>query len=667
MAKKLIPAVLITLLLVGASVLALQRHEEAGITQDGENSDGLPRVPLVERTTQGIQASDDLRIDLQNEAYMNLEFYQNNAYECGLSGVHSFMVMNPINSEAGDEAPLWVYLHGGGSGYWAEDGTYYAVGGQTQDTWNHEETSEDLLETITSRIDFNGGQVEDNTLSRRIMERYRLLVVSMCDHDQYLGMGTAIPNHPSNPNAEVNGLQATMAAIDYTVASYPTTNVFVHGTSAGSVGAYAVGLSYAAEGTGLTGVVSDSILTSRNIVIQNLFAGTPGFPQQEGFETSGVDAKVGVWRDSENLLSPEDRIAAGFEMTPILQIGGTIDSQCAGDRAAITEAVAEGFDNNCRWMAQPLKDILDAQPNNPHGLALIEGEEHVPTINVGASHDIVDSFISASIQRSIAYPFEEGTTLDNDWIADQLSPDNHNVLYIGHSFGNIFAKTLSNHAELAGITNHSQYNEQSGGASGAPDALWADEGHRETIKAYLDTGEVDVLIMICCSIEFIETGLQSDAAIWNFTSYAIEKNPETHIGLAMPWKDFPAEYENGTGYRNQSDVAYDAWVNLSTNLSTDFPSADVFTFNHGAVLYELRDMFEAGELDGDVDQLTGPKETSIFTDAKGHAGQIAIDTGTLVWLHAVYGIEPTSVPEFEQYEVDIRQIAQTVIDEQNQQ
>ena len=264
MAKKLIPAVLITLLLVGASVLALQRHEEAGITQDGENSDGLPLVPLVERTTQGIQASDDLRIDLQNEAYMNLEFYQNNAYECGLSGVHSFMVMNPINSEAGDEAPLWVYLHGGGSGYWAEDGTYYAVGAQTQDTWNHEETSEDLLETITSRIDFNGGQVEDNTLSRRIMEGYRLLVVSMCDHDQYLGMGTAIPNHPSNPNAEVNGLQATMAAIDYTVASYPTTNVFVHGTSAGSVGAYAVGLSYAAEGTGLTGGMSwDTVRASK--------------------------------------------------------------------------------------------------------------------------------------------------------------------------------------------------------------------------------------------------------------------------------------------------------------------------------------------------------------------------------------------------------------------
>lgn len=373
--------------------------------QDETTIDDLPQIPVVDRIIQGVQPSDDLQIELGDGSFQNLEFYRNNAYECGLSGVYSFMVMNPINGEAEDEAPLWVYMHGGGSGYWAEDGTYYAVGGQTQDTWNHEETFEDLLETMTLRIDnFDNsddidGQMEDNTLSRRVMEGYRLLVVAMCDHDQYLGMGTPIPNHPSNPNAEVNGLQATMAAIDYSLERYPTTHVFVHGTSAGSVGAYAVGLSYAAEGVGLTGVISDSILHSRGIVIQDLFAGTPGFPQQEGYETSGVDEKVGAWRDSENLLAPEHRIAAGFDMTPILQIGGTIDPQCAGNQPAIPEAVAEGFDNNCEWMAQPMIDIIEAQPNSPHGLVAIEDEGHVPTIKPGAAHDVVDTFISTSITR----------------------------------------------------------------------------------------------------------------------------------------------------------------------------------------------------------------------------------------------------------------------------
>ena len=405
MTNKTAPAVLIALLFVGASIIALQHNDEAQTTQDEMESNDLPPIPLVKRTTQGIQASDDIRIELQNDTYVDLEFYRNSDYECGLSGIYSFMVMNPINSEFGAEAPLWVYLHGGGSGYWDENGTYYAVGVQNQDTWNHEETSEDLLEVVTNRIDNISGVMEDNTLSRRIIEGYRLLVVSMCDHDQYLGMGTPIPNHPSNSNTEVNGLQATMSAIDYTVTNYPTTHVFVHGTSAGSVGAYAVGMSYAAEGIGLNGVISDSILHSRGLVIQNLFAGTPGFPQQDGYETSGVDAKVGVWRDSEKMLFPQHRIAAGFDMTPILQIGGMIDTQCAGDKTAISEAVEEGFSNNCEWMAQPMKDIIDTLPDSPHGLAQMKGEGHVPTIKPGASHDIVDTFIVASIQYSNNYPF----------------------------------------------------------------------------------------------------------------------------------------------------------------------------------------------------------------------------------------------------------------------
>lgn len=69
-------------------------------------------------------------------------------------------------------------------------------------------------------------------------------------------------------------------------------------------------------------------------------------------------------------------------------------------------------------------------------------------------------------------------------------------------------------------------------------------------------------------------------------------------------------------------------------------------------------MFEAGDLDGDLEQLQGPKATSLFTDEKGHAGDMFVDTGTLIWLHAVHGVDPMTMPEFTQWEVDIRQIAQ---------
>ena len=249
---------------------------------------------------------------------------------------------------------------------------------------------------------------------------------------------------------------------------------------------------------------------------------------------------------------------------------------------------------------------------------------------------------------------------------EEVNADDYNVLYIGHSFGRLFAQTLEDYAHTAGFSDHAQYIEMSGGASGAPDALWADDGHRRNIKAYLDTGEIDVFIMICCSIEFMESGAQSDEAIWNFTDYALDKNPDTRIGLALPWKDYPSDYDDATEYRNGSDEAYESWKGLASNLSADYPGADVFTFHHGAVSYELREMFEAGELEGDIEEMTGPKATSIYTDYKGHAGEMMIDTGTLIWLHAVHGVDPMTTPEFMQWEVDIRQIAKDLIDEQNQ-
>ena len=251
--------------------------------------------------------------------------------------------------------------------------------------------------------------------------------------------------------------------------------------------------------------------------------------------------------------------------------------------------------------------------------------------------------------------------------SEDVKLEDYNVLYIGHSFGRRFAELLEDYSHTAGITNHTAYAQFSGGASGAPDALWADEADSDRIKEFLDTGGIDVLIMICCSVEFVETGLQSDEAIWNFTEYALDKNSDTRIGLSMPWKDYPGEYENASEHRNGTDQLYDSWVNLASNLSSDFPTADVFTFHHGAAAYELREMFEAGELEEDIEQLTGSKPTSIFTDKKGHAGQITIDTGTLLWLHAVHGVKPMAIPEFTQWETDIRLVAKSLLDEQNQQ
>ena len=60
--------------------------------------------------------------------------------------------------------------------------------------------------------------------------------------------------------------------------------------------------------------------------------------------------------------------------------------------------------------------------------------------------------------------------------------------------------------------------------------------------------------------------------------------------------------------------------NVSEELSADYPGTDVFTFHHGAVMYELRAMFEDGEIDDDVRQMTGAKK--FFTDAKATPGTL---------------------------------------------
>ena len=58
----------------------------------------------------------------------------------------------------------------------------------------------------------------------------------------------------------------------------------------------------------------------------------------------------------------------------------------------------------------------------------------------------------------------------------------------------------------AGIMGHTQGIVFSGGASGAPQALWDHPQKSVEIKSILDPGEVETLIMICCSMRFWKTG-----------------------------------------------------------------------------------------------------------------------------------------------------------------
>lgn len=230
------------------------------------------------------------------------------------------------------------------------------------------------------------------------------------------------------------------------------------------------------------------------------------------------------------------------------------------------------------------------------------------------------------------------------------------VLYMGHSFGRPFAELLTEAAGSAGVVDHVQHMVFRGGEKGAPQAMWADPKVRAKIVEVLDTGNVDVVIMMCCSEDLLASELSFSKAELEIARYALERNPDTRFGLGLPWVDFPADYVDADAHRVRSDAGYPAFDAFATQLGVDLGGANVFSFYHGAAIYELRDLFEQGLLP-DVDSLTGRPRFSVFTDQKGHVGDIAKDTGVLIWLNAIYGIDPLSVPFNDSYQTDIRVVA----------
>ncbi len=614
---------------------------------------------VVDRTTSGIKLAGKesmTRFGLD----LDFDFYRNTTYECGLSGNYTFMVMNPANGSADDEAPLWVYLHGGGVGHYDDEGNYYAVLGQTEDTWNNEETFPDLLNTLEVRT-IDGGQVINNTLTRRIQDGYRLLVVSMCDHDLYSGLGTPYPDNP-NPGAEVNGMQATMSAVDYVVANYPTTQVWAHGTSAGSSGTYNLAMSFAAEGIHLTGAVPDSLFpTPRAIPLTAAYGGDPSSPYQLGFDPEAAAEKIGFYGDLSRGAYPEARIAAGFTEVPFLFVGGRNDWFCNHSLPAIPEALAEGIDHNCDYYHEGISQVIAAQPDSPHQLAYIQDRGHVPTLDAGPVNNTVNAFINGILADNPGAPFR--------------NIQGEKMMLMGHSFFRPFADRVPFHAVRAGIDGHSQNVEFSGGQSGTPLSLWNDAGHRTNVQAVLDAGDVKLFGMTCCDLERNDEGevvLNSDGEptlildgyeLW--FDYALAQNPDTVFFIGMPWIDYPTDYADAASYAALWNQFYDSVIlSAVDDLRAQYPGVTIYAIPYGKAALELRSLFEAGNLP-DVSNLQGPSESSLFTDYKGHAGGILKALGEYIWLDAIYGVELDKYAYDDGYQTDLKALAKSIMDAHN--
>ena len=613
----------------------------------------------VARTTDGIALADQETISRSGMNF-DMDFYRNSAYQCGLSGNYTFMVFNPGGGSADDEAPLWVYLHGGGVGHFDEQGDYHAVLNQKAETWNTEETFGDLREILQSRTSANG-QLISNTLTRRIRESYRMLVVSMCDHDLYSGLGTPYPDNP-NPQAEVNGMQATMSAVDYVVANYPTTEVWAHGTSAGSTGAYNLAMSFAAEGIHLNGAVPDSIFpTPRAVPLTAAYGGDPSSPYQLGFDPDAVVEKMGFYGDLSRNAHPEARITDGFTDVPFLFVGGRNDPFCNHNLPAIPEALAEGMDHNCDYYHEGISQVIAAQPDSPHQLAYIQDRGHVPTLDAGPVNNTVDTFISDIQAGNPGAPF-------------RVIPGDKMML-MGHSFFRTFADNMPYHAVRAGVNGHSQNVEFSGGASGAPLALWNDAAHRANIQAVLNSGDVDVFGMTCCDWQLTPGGdpvldpegnpILSLEGWQTWFDYALAQNPDTEFFIGIPWLDYPTDYADAEAYAELWNLFYSTLVLPAVDdLRALYPGVTIYSIPYGQAVTELRTMFEAGNVP-DLANLEGPGATSLFVDYKGHGGQLLKDLVEYVWMDAIYGVDLDKYAYDPGYQTDLKAIAKSIMEAHN--
>ena len=243
------------------------------------------------------------------------------------------------------------------------------------------------------------------------------------------------------------------------------------------------------------------------------------------------------------------------------------------------------------------------------------------------------------------------------------------VLYIGHSFGRPFARELPSFVEMAGIDNHVQEIVFRGGPNGSPQSLWEDPKVRVEIQDILAEGDTDLLIMICCSENFLESR-KSDWAVENWIDYALSVNPDTDFALALPWPDYPEDYENNEAYSERILEAHaSAWHPFIDDLRDLYPQSEIQSIFHGRAAIELRGLFESGFLP-EISTMTSKRPPGLFTDRKGHAGQILLDLGTLIWLGSIYDIDMNDFPvnelkiNGESYETDLVAIAKEILDDE---
>jgi hypothetical protein len=261
-------------------------------------------------------------------------------------------------------------------------------------------------------------------------------------------------------------------------------------------------------------------------------------------------------------------------------------------------------------------------------------------------------------------------------ISSQDESTGYNMLLIGNSFFKPYADHLNNLAFEANLIEHSSVIVKRGGELGRPINFWNDSNTEEhqLIKSTLDQGNIEVFGMTSGYDIDSENPTEGHSA---WIQYALQKNPNIIIFIAIGSFDFPNGDSNSTrpnwdtfssdnGF-NSIQEFYDYYINevihkeIVDKLRDEFPSSKIFSIPTGWATKNLAQMKIDNELLDDI-SMVGPKSSSIFTDEKGHQGQIVIETGTMIWLSSIYNMDLSSFNYDTGFITDLHAIAQDIID-----
>ena len=263
-----------------------------------------------------------------------------------------------------------------------------------------------------------------------------------------------------------------------------------------------------------------------------------------------------------------------------------------------------------------------------------------------------------------------------DEIPQQIQPQGYKMLLMGHSFFRPYAENLNDLASEANLYEHSSTVVFRGGENGRPINFWNDSTSEEhqLIKSTLDRGNIEVFGMTAGYDIDSENPTEGHSA---WIRYALQKNPNVIIFIGIPPFDFPNGDSNGTrpdwdtfaldnGF-NSIQEFYDYYVNeivhkeIVDELRAEFTSTKFYTIPYGWATKSLAQMNLDNELLDDI-SMVGPKSSSIFTDKKGHQGQIVIETGTMIWLNSIYNVDLSSFNYDTGFSTDLHAVAQDIID-----